>query len=159
MMRRIFIILFFIILTNSLFLQGCANTEKKQAMEAPESRLYNKPYDEVWDALQELIFVDMRCIEKEIDKKKGTIETTWVVLITTEGTQRWRIKAEVKEKKNGTFVEIDKDIQVLEEARKSIGRTEEDKKKDDLGRDPWRSADLDIKTLGDMYQRLDKKLQ
>jgi hypothetical protein len=159
MMRKIFSMIFFIILTNSLFLQGCANTEKKKARQPPEGRLYNKPYDEVWDAVQELIFIDMRCIEKKMEKNKGTIETTWVVLITTEGTQRWRIKAEVKEKKDGTFVEIDKDIQILEEVRKSLGRPDEDKKKDDLGRDPWRSGDLDIQTLGDMYQQLDKKLQ
>ena len=43
----------------------------------PEGKLYHQSYDTVWDAVHSLIFTDLGCVEKKVNKKKGYIETEW----------------------------------------------------------------------------------
>ena len=70
----------------------------------PEGKLYNQPYETVWDAVHSLVFTDLGCVEKKVNKKKGYIETEWTTWLTGGGTSKWRIIAQVKQKNDGTLV-------------------------------------------------------
>ncbi|MCX5898799.1 MAG: hypothetical protein NTY29_11460, partial [Proteobacteria bacterium] len=95
----------------TFFYSGCAGKKPVKESSFPEGKLYHQLYDTVWDAVHSLIFTDLGCVEKEVDKKKGYIETEWATQLSTEGTSRWRIKAQVKQKNDGTLVLFDRDIE------------------------------------------------
>jgi hypothetical protein len=82
---------FFIVAT--IFYSGCIHKERVRESGDPEGKLYHQSYDTVWDAVHSLIFTDLGCVEKKVNKKKGYIETEWATLLTGGRTWRWRIIA------------------------------------------------------------------
>lgn len=142
-----------------LFQQSCAHEMGNRELASPDARIFNKPYDEVWEAVKEVIFVDLGCFEKEMNKKKGLIETTWVSRITTDGTLRWRIKATLQKRKDSTLVAISKEVQILDELRKSIKKYKEEAAKGDDHTASWRNTHEDLSALGEIYQGLENKLK
>jgi len=100
---------FFIVAT--IFYNGCTHKEKVKESIYPKGKLYQQSYDTVWDAVHSLIFTDLGCVENKANKKKGYIETEWATRLTGGGTSKWRIIAQVKQKKDGTLVLFDRDVE------------------------------------------------
>lgn len=95
----------------AIFYCGCTHKERVRESSYPEGKLYNQAYDTVWDAVHSLIFTDLGCVEKKVNKKKGYIETEWATRLTGGGTSKWRIIAQVKQKKDGTWVLFARDVE------------------------------------------------
>jgi hypothetical protein len=98
---------FFTALT--ILYSGCAHKERVRESSYSEGKLYQQSYDTVWDAVHGLIFTDLGYVEKKVNKKKGYIETEWATRLTGRGTSRWKIIAQVKQKKDGTLVLFNRD--------------------------------------------------
>ena len=64
------LIVFFTVAT--IFYSGCAGKKTVKESSFPEGKLYHQSYDMVWDAVHSLIFTDLGCVEKEVDKKRVT---------------------------------------------------------------------------------------
>ena len=122
----------------TFFYSGCAGKKPVKESSFPEGKLYHQLYDTVWDAVHSLIFTDLGCVEKEVDKKKGYIETEWATRVTSGGTLKWRIIAQVKQKKDETLVLLARDVE--ETAGKGLSGDE--------------SIDAD-----NLYQQLEDKLK
>jgi hypothetical protein len=156
-----FFLMFFVI--SSLYLQGCASTPDSEAL--PDAHVYDKPYDEVWDAVEDLVFNDLRCVPKKVSKKKGIIETEWVHRIDTEGTMRWRIRSEIKKKKNGVWVLIEKQVHMQDGVRRNTQRYKTykqdrryEKQEAQSPHSGWKKRETAVNTIDDLYNRLREKL-
>jgi hypothetical protein len=77
-------------------------------------------------------------VDKKVNKKKGYIETEWATRLASGGTSKWRIIAQVKQKKDGTLVLFKRDVE--ETAGKGLSGDE--------------SIDAD-----NLYQQLEDKLK
>jgi hypothetical protein len=141
-----------------IFYSGCAHTERKKESIYPEGKLFHQPYDKVWDAVYSLIFTDLGCVDKKVNKKKGYIETEWATKLSAEGTSRWRIKAQVKQKNDGTLVLFDRDIEERDVVDKNDMRSRE-KSKDQNPNAGWRHNNEDAGAADNLYQQLDSKLK
>ena len=130
------LIVFFTVAT--IFYSGCAGKKTVKESSFPERKLYHQSYDMVWDTVHSLIFTDLGCVENKVDKKKGYIETEWATRLTSGGTSKWRIIAQVKQKKDGTLVLFKRDVE--ETAGKGLSGDE--------------SSDAD-----NLYQQLEDKLK
>ncbi len=150
------IIGFFIVAT--VFYSACTTGRLKSGSKYPEGQFYNKPYDLVWNAVHELIFVDLGCAEKSVSKKKGAIETEWVTQITTEGIMRWKIEAEVKAKGNGTQVYMEKRVEKQDEAQKTPQPFKK-QEKDPFPNAGWKRIEPDPNSIESLYQNLSNKLK
>jgi hypothetical protein len=94
----------------TILYSGCTHKERvRESGGYSEGKLYQQSYDTVWDAVHSLIFTDLGYVEKKANKKKGYIETEWATRLTGRGTSRWRIIAQIKEKKDGTLVLFNRD--------------------------------------------------
>lgn len=155
--NRISIVIgFFIVAT--IFYCGCGHKGLIKDSKYPDGKFFNKPYDTVWQAVHELLFVDLGCVEKEVNRKKGVIETDWITRMTTDGTQRWKIDAEIKAKENGAVVYIIKDIEMREEISRET-RNYKEKSKDQNPNAGWKNIDVDQSSVDSMYQQLENKLR
>jgi hypothetical protein len=142
----------------TIFYSGCAGKKPVKQSSFPEGKLYPVPYDKVWDAVHNLIFTDLGCVDKKVDKKKGYIETEWATQLTTEGTWRWRIKAQVKQEKNGTLVLLERDMEQRDILDKSDLRFKE-KSKDQNPNAGWKHNNEDPSAADNLYQQLGDKLK
>jgi len=142
----------------TIFYSGCAHKERAQESSFPEGKLYHQPYDRVWDAVYSLIFTDLGCVDKKVNKKKGYIETEWATRMTAEGTSRWRIKAQIKQKNDGTLVLFDRDIEQRDVVDVNNPRAKE-KSKDQNPNAGWRHNNEDASAADSLYQQLETKLK
>ena len=112
MIKRLYpCILIWVFTVATIFYSGCAHKEEIKESIYPKGKLYQQPYDTVWDAVHSLVFTDLGCVDKKVDKKKGYIETEWATRLTSGGTSKWRIIAQVKQKKDETLVLFDRDVE------------------------------------------------
>jgi hypothetical protein len=137
---------------------GCAQKELVKESRYPDGKLYPASYDKVWDAVHTLIFTDLGCVEKKVNKKKGSMETEWASQLSTEGIYRWRIKAQLQQKPDGTLVLLDKDVEERDVVDKNDPRSKE-KSKDQNPNSGWRHNTRDSSAADNLYQQLEKKLQ
>jgi hypothetical protein len=93
----------------TMLCSGCTHKERVREAGNAKGKLYRQSYDTVWDAVYGLLFTDLGYVEKEANKKKGHIETDWTTRLTGRGTARWKIIVQIKEKKDGTLVLINRD--------------------------------------------------
>ena len=66
-----------------LIAAGCASP-RKRALKSTIS-LYEKSYDEVWNAVNDFLINDMNCSIESEDKVLGRIETGWVHTMDMDG--------------------------------------------------------------------------
>jgi hypothetical protein len=156
--RPSIVIGFFIVA--SIFYSSCAHDEQVKKTNYPEGMVFNQPYEKVWNALNELIFTDLGCVEKKVNKKKGIIETDWVTQITTDGTMRWNIEAELKQKANSTRVFLNKEVEMKEDITNSPYRSKEkEREQDKHPQAGWKNTDVAADSIDSLYQQLQNKLK
>ncbi len=138
-----------------LCITACATVSSRDAQSM--ARVFNKPYDAVWAAVEDLISNDLACIPKKINKKKGLIETEWVHRFDTEGTVRWQITAAVKQKKNGTWVMIQKRTQTRDVVSRKMSRyrKEQNEPTNNAG---WTNTPVDRTSVENYYGLITDKL-
>ncbi len=160
MEKRVFLLFLAFMVIFNTFIPGCASTGK-----SPESQaagyVFNRPYDEVWDAINDLVLNDLGCVPKKINKKKGLLKTEWVHRIDTQGTSRWMISAEVKKKKDGIRVLINNEVQNRDRTIRKVQRYRKpqdsmDKNRQNAG---WKKAETDFITTENLYRRIREKLK
>jgi hypothetical protein len=84
--------LLLLLYTCSLF-YSCAAPPQTMGDEAPYSaKIFAKEYDEVWEAVEEIVTDDLRIPIKTKDKERGIIMSEWVSVIRMRGTLRWYIR-------------------------------------------------------------------
>lgn len=120
--------------------------------------VYVHPYDEVWEALRELIVEDLHCAPKKISKKKGYLETEWVHRIDTEGMVRWQIRASARKKSDGVLVVIEKRSQMRDEASRKLNRYRQQHQEDNTSNSGWAKARADLDAIADYHRSLTVKL-
>lgn len=156
-MRKVFFLLFLILfIASSSFIQSCASSRKKASYE--KARVINRPYDEIWEGLEMLIFDDLGCVPKKTNKDEGIIETEWVHRIDSDGTHRWKIMTEMKKTENGVWLLIDKQVQLKDEVQKKINKFKKETR-DTAEQAKWGSKEIDPLSIEELYQRLNNKLQ
>ena len=101
----------YVLLGCVVIMLGCVSVGNKEVKAT--AHIYDKPYDEVRQALEALLFEDLKCVPRKIVEDKGYIETEWVHRIDTDGTTRWRIRSQIKKKKEGVWVVINKEVWLL----------------------------------------------
>jgi uncharacterized lipoprotein len=123
MKKQIFQVVLVAVVSALLIFAGCASP-RKRALKSTIS-LYEKSYDQVWNAVNEFLLDDMNCSIDSEDKASGKIETGWVHTMDMDGYNKWKIIARIEKKKNGVYVFLDKMEQVKNIPRTSMGMTSE----------------------------------
>ncbi len=148
---------FFIVAT--IFCPGCAHDRQANHSKFPDGVVFDQPYDKVWEAINDLIFTDLGCVEKKTNKSKGLIETEWVTQITTEGTMRWKVSAALKKQGDKTRVILSKDTEMREEISSSSYRSKEKEREKDKHPDAgWKNTAVSAHSIDILYQQLQNKL-
>jgi uncharacterized lipoprotein len=123
------------------------------------SRTYHKTYDEVWEAVTDLILEDLGCTERTLKKNKGYLETDWVHSIDTEGQHRWKIEAYLKQHKDAVTVQLVKTVQLKGDVSNTVKRYEEKTQKDPKGPNAgWSDEAATARDIEDLYRRIDLRL-
>jgi hypothetical protein len=144
----------------SIFCYSCAHDGQQKQTNYPEGVVFDQPYEKVWGAVHELIFTDLGCVEKKVNKKKGTIETEWVTQITTDGTMRWNVSAKLKQKGNSARVLLYKDVEMKEDISQSPYRSKEkEREQDKHPQAGWKNTDVAADSIDSLYQQLQNKLK
>ena len=122
-------------------------------------RVYDRPYDQVWNSIADMLHADLKCIFKKNDKQAGELETEWVHRMDTEGNKRWMVRATVRKVQGGTEVVLYKKLELQDEVSKSLNKYQ--KKKEDPSDTPsggWQRTTVDMASLDELYHLLEKKL-
>jgi hypothetical protein len=140
----------------SFLLHGCASVPDKDFQ--ANARFFDRPYDEVWEALEDLIFNDLGVVPSKSDRKRGIIETDWVHRIDIEGKLRWMIRAEIKKENDGVWVFIDKIVEKHEKVKpkRQVHPLEPRQKLIDVPSE-WQKQAIDPDVIEDLYQRIENK--
>ncbi len=137
---------------------SCACTRGRIAPEVA-SRTYQKPYDTVWEAVTGVILDDLGCVERKLKKNRGYLETEWVHSIDTDGRHRWKIEAYLKQRTEGVVVQLDKIVQIKEDASKTLRKYKNDKKKEPIGPHAgWGDGAAKAQDIEHLYRRIDLRL-
>jgi uncharacterized lipoprotein len=156
MEKKIFQVVLLAVILSLFFVEGCA-TPRKRALKSTMS-LYEKSYDEVWNAVNDFLLSDLNCSIDSEDKASGRIETGWVHTMDMDGYNKWKITARVKKKKNGVYVEIDKLAQVKKIPRKRVGMYAEERAKHEARNtaeaSTWKTLKVDKAEIESFHNQL-----
>ena len=90
-----------------LFLQwGCTTTPPEKGTYLYTSKTFVKEFDEVWDALLEILDKDLMYPIRHKDKKRGILVTDWTSVIRIRGTLRWNVRVLLEREGNTTVVKV-----------------------------------------------------
>ena len=156
MKKKVFQIVSLAVILTIFFVAGCASP-RKRALKSTIS-LYEKSYDEVWNAVNDFLLYDMNCSFESEDKASGRIETGWMHTMDMDGYNKWKISARVKKKKNGVYVEIEKLAQVKKTPRKKIGMYAEERAKHEARNtadaSTWKTLKVDKAEIENFHNQL-----
>jgi hypothetical protein len=137
---------------------SCACTSGRIAPEVA-SRTYQKPYDTVWEAVTGVILDELGCVERNLKKNRGYLETEWVHSFDTDGHHRWKIEAYLKKTDDSVIVQLNKIVQLKGDVSNTIKRYEEKTQKDPKGPNAgWSDEAATARDIEDLYRRIDLRL-
>jgi len=148
--------LFWLVLAVVLIACACA-----RGRVAPEliARVYQKPYDEVWEAVSAVLVDELGCVERKVQKNKGYLETEWVHSFDTSGQSRWKIEAYLKERTGAVTLELDKTVQMKGAVSKTLRRYNQEEKNEPVGPHAgWSTTTTTAREIEDLYRRIDLRL-
>jgi hypothetical protein len=147
------------IMAGAALLQACTSFPQRKEMMSM-ARVFDRPYDQVWQSVEDLLHHDLKCIFKKEDKKNGVLETEWVHRMDTEGKKRWMIIANVRGVKGGVEVVLYKKVELQDDVSKSIDKYNT-KKKDapETASGGWKGTDINLTAVEDLYKKLENKLE
>jgi len=141
-----------------ILLIPCACTLDRVSPDLPK-RVYNRSYDDVWAAVTWVLLDEMGCIEKKAKKNKGYLETEWVHTLDTEGQNRWKIDAHIKQRKDDITVTLEKIVQLKDSTSKTIRKYNNEKKDEPVGPHAgWSDTVASSREIEDLYKKIDLRL-
>jgi hypothetical protein len=140
-------------------LMPCACSLNRISPEKP-SRVYHKPYDEVWGAVTGVVFDDLGCVDRKLKKNKGYLETEWVHNIDTTGQHRWKIEVYLKKNKETITVQLNKIMQLKDSVSKTINKYNKNQKDNEpVGPHAgWSSTAAADREIEELYRKIDMRL-
>lgn len=147
-----------LLLTALLLAVPCACTSVRIPADQPV-RVYQKPYDEVWEAVKWALLEDLGLVERKTKKSRGYIETDWVHSFDTTGQKRWKFEALLKQRKDGVTVALLKTVQLKDPVSKTIKRYNNEEKNEPVGPHAgWSNMTASAREIEDVYRRIDLRL-
>lgn len=149
-------LLFLLYLSLSSLFFSCAAPQQPMGEEAPYSaKIFAKEYDEVWDALVEIVSDELMIPIKTKDKERGTIRSEWVSVIRIRGTLRWYIRIVLERGDNTIRVKI---YDRVEEPNTIKQENEKMKTKKDTINTGWQSSQEKIPEVNEILNMLSSRL-
>jgi len=152
-LRWLLSFLLFVVLAGPA-LQGCASSRDRELKTL--SRVYDRPYEKVWDALEDVVIIDLKCVPKKENREDGYLETEWVHLFDTEGTKRWMVRARLKKVKSGVRLTVDKRFEMQDDISRNISKYK--KQPNEPTASSWKRQDIDRKALDELYKSIEENL-
>jgi hypothetical protein len=118
-----------------------------------DSKTFNKGYDEVWKALEEVLSEELMYPIRIKDKKKGLIETEWISIIRLRGSLRWDVRIFVDHKNEGTLVTLYYRVEEPSEIKEKLKN-----KKGEINTG-WQTSHESIEDVGTILILLSEKLE
>ena len=147
--------LYLIFLFICSLLYCCAAPQQPMGEEAPYiAKTFPKVYDEVWEAVEEIVIDDLMIPIKVKDKERGIIRSDWVSIIRLRGTLRWYIKIVFEGNDNNTTVKI---YDHVEEPFTEKAAVEKMKKKDKINTG-WSKSQEKIPEVNEILNMLSSRL-
>ena len=132
---------------------GCGAPEIEDENLPNESIIFDRDYEEVWNALEQIMVNEMRLPLKIKDKQRGLIQSDWISVIRLRGTMRWYVKVLLNRESNGTSVRVSHAAEVPTEV---VGEMKD--KKGDV-KTGWQNSKENIKEINDIISKLSKNLE
>ena len=86
-----------------LFCQwGCRTAQTEISGTPVIEKTFTQGYDEVWEALVEVMDEELMLPIKIKDRERGLIQTDWISVIRIRGTLRWYLKILIDKGENQT---------------------------------------------------------
>ena len=85
---------------------GCATPPAEEGTYLYTSKTFVNEFDEVWDALVEILDKELMYPIRHKDKKRGILETDWTSVIRIRGTLRWNVRLLLQREGNTTVVKL-----------------------------------------------------
>ncbi|MDX1777258.1 MAG: hypothetical protein R3339_00095 [Thermodesulfobacteriota bacterium] len=149
--KNLFIICFFLCYLSA----GCAAPQQPIGDELRYSaKTFNKSYDEVWDAVEEVVADDLMIPIKEKNKERGIIKSDWISIIRIRGTLRWNVKILLESAEDATRVKV---YDRVEEPFSEKAAVEKMKKKDEISTG-WLKSQEKIPEVDQILIKLSEKL-
>jgi uncharacterized lipoprotein len=86
------------------------------------TQTFTHGYDEVWEALEEVMVEELMFPLKIKDREKGIIQTEWISVIRIRGTLRWYVKVFLEGNENNTVVRIFNRVEEPISAKEEVGK-------------------------------------
>ena len=119
------------------------------------SKTFTQGYDEVWDALEEVMVEELLLPITLKDKKKGIIETDWISVIRMRGTLRWHLKIIMDRVENQTVVRIYERVEEPMSKKDIVGKM---KTKQGEVKTGWQTSQEKVPETNTILNRLSLKL-
>jgi hypothetical protein len=132
---------------------GCGAPEIEDENLSYESKTFEKEYEEVWNALEQIMVDEMRLPIKIKDKERGLIQSDWISVIRLRGTMRWYVKVLLNREAHGTTVRV---FHASEVPTEVVGKMKD--KKGDV-KTGWQNSKENIKEANDIMTRLTNTLE
>ena len=134
---------------------GCAAPQQPMYEEAPYiAKTFPKQYDEVWQAVEEIMVDDLMIPIKDKDKERGIIKSDWVSIIRLSGIIRWNIKILLERGEDSTRVKIYDRVEEPFSEKDAVGKM---KKKDEI-KTGWQKSQEKIPEVNDLLNLLSSRL-
>ncbi len=147
-------LLFLLYISRSLF-YSCAAPPQPMGEEAPYSaKIFAKEYDEVWEAVEEIVTDDLRIPIKDKDRERGIIRSEWVSVIRLRGTLRWYIRIVLERGDNTIRVKI---YDRVEEPITKKQENEKMKTKKDTINTGWQTSQEKIPEVNEILNMLSSR--
>lgn len=137
----------------------CACTRGRVGPDHPV-RVYHRPYDEVWEAVQWVLLEDLGFVDRKMKKNRGYLETDWVHSFDTTGQRRWKFEALLKKNKDAVTVALVKTVQLKDPVSKKVRHYNQKENNEPVGPHAgWSSQKNAGRDLEDVYRRIDLRLE
>jgi len=141
----------FLLLFLLLFTWGCRTAQTEISGTPVMEKTFTHGYDEVWEALQEVLVEELMLPIKIKDRDKGLIETEWISVIRIRGTVRWYLKILIDKGENQTVVRIYDRVEEPISEKDDVGKLKTKKGEIKTG---WQTSQEKIPETGTLLNRL-----
>lgn len=119
-------------------------------------KTFTQGYDEVWEALEEVLVEELMLSIKKKDREEGIIQTNWISVIRIGGSLRWYVKVFLDRDGNNTLVRVFNRVEEPSEYIKED--TEKMKSKKGEIKTGWSLSKQKIPEVNDILDTLSLKL-
>jgi len=145
----------FLLLFLLFFPWGCRTAETTISGTPVMAKTFTQGYDEVWEALEEVLVEELMLPIKIKDREKGLIETEWISVIRIRGTLRWYLKIHIDKGENQTVVRIYDRVEEPINAKDNVGTLKTKKGEIKTG---WQTSQEKIPETDTILNRLSSRL-